>query len=376
MSATEKRVILSVISDLASDQRVHRTALALHRKGLKVTLIGRKRRSSPEVGQREYATRRFRLWWETGPLFYAAFNTRLFLYLLFNKADVLVANDLDTLPANYLISKIRGSELYYDSHELFTEVPELVSRPRVQSVWQRIERWILPKISHMYTVNASIAAVYAAKYKLEVGVVRNVPFRKRIESVTADRKQLGLPEDKKIFIFQGAGINVQRGAEEALQAMQYTTNLMLLFVGSGDVIPFLKEETKRRGLSAVVQFVPRQPMDKLIEYTRVADFGLSLDKDTNLNYRYSLPNKLFDYIQAELPVLVSSLPEVRKIVENYDIGEVADTIDPHRLAELMMKMAEDTSRLAKWKENLKLAAAELCWENEENKLLEIYKDVL
>ncbi|HRH67104.1 MAG TPA: glycosyltransferase, partial [Bacteroidia bacterium] len=120
MSATEKRVILSVISDLASDQRVHRTALALHRKGLKVTLIGRKRRSSPEVGQREYATRRFRLWWETGPLFYAAFNTRLFLYLLVNKADVLVANDLDTLPANYLISKIRGSELYYDSHELFT----------------------------------------------------------------------------------------------------------------------------------------------------------------------------------------------------------------------------------------------------------------
>ena len=375
MSSSAKHVILSVVSDLVSDQRVHRTALALHRKGLKVTLIGRERKASPKMDDRAYTTVRFRLLWEKGPLFYASFNIRLLFYLIFHKADVLVANDLDTLPANFIASKLKGSTLYYDSHEYFTEVPELVNRPRVQSIWKRIEKWILPKIHHMYTVNESIAGLYSQEYKIPVAVVRNVPFRRHQNQSVPNRASLGLPADKKIFIFQGAGINVQRGAEEVIEAMQFTTDLILLFVGTGDVIDFLKSEQKRLHLESKVVFVPRQSMEKLREYTLNSDFGISIDKDTNLNYRYSLPNKLFDYIQAEIPVFVSDLPEVRKIVEKYDIGVISNSHDPGTLATLMMKMAGDEFRLAQWKENLKLAAADLCWENEEQKLLEIFKDV-
>ena len=376
MSNSGKRVILSVISDLVTDQRVHRTALALHRKGLKVTLVGRKLKQSPILEKRDYSTKRFKLWWEKGPLFYAAFNIRLFFYLLRNKADVLVANDLDTLPANYFASRIQKNELFYDSHEYFTEVPELVSRPRIQAIWKRIERWILPGIKHMYTVNNSIAGLYGTEYKKKIGVVRNVPFRIQRTITSIDRNALGLPADKKIFIFQGSGINVHRGAEEVLQAMQHTEGLLLLFVGGGDVIDFLKSETLRLKLSDKVMFVPRQSMEKLREYTRLADVGLSLDKDTNLNYKYSLPNKLFDYIQAEIPVLVSDLPELRAIVEKYKIGKIVETHQPEKLAVQMMEMVKDPVRFAQWKENLKLAASELCWENEEVKLLEIFKDVL
>ena len=376
MSNAGKRVILSVISDLVTDQRVHRTALALHRKGLKVTLVGRKLKQSPILEKREYSTKRFKLWWEQGPLFYATFNVRLFFYLLWNKADVLVANDLDTLPANYLASGIQKNVLYYDSHEYFTEVPELVSRPRIQAIWKRIERWILPGIKHMYTVNDSIAGLYGMEYKKKVGVVRNVPFRIQGAIKSNDRKSLGLPADKKIFIFQGSGINVHRGAEEVLLAMQHTQGLLLLFVGGGDVIDFLKSETLRLKLSDKVMFVPRQSMEKLREYTRLADVGLSLDKDTNLNYKYSLPNKLFDYIQAEIPVLVSDLPELRTIVDKYAIGKIVDSHQPEKLAMQMMEMVKDPVQFAQWKENLKLAASDLCWENEEVKLLEIFKDVL
>lgn len=376
MSNSGKRVILSVISDLVTDQRVHRTALALHRKGLKVTLVGRKLKQSPILEKRDYSTKRFKLWWEKGPLFYAAFNIRLFFYLLRNKADVLVANDLDTLPANYFASRIQKNELFYDSHEYFTEVPELVSRPRIQAIWKRIERWILPGIKHMYTVNNSIAGLYGTEYKKKIGVVRNVPFRIQRIITSIDRNALGLPGDKKIFIFQGSGINVHRGAEEVLQAMQHTEGLLLLFVGGGDVIDFLKSETLRLKLSDKVMFVPRQSMEKLREYTRLADVGLSLDKDTNLNYKYSLPNKLFDYIQAEIPVLVSDLPELRAIVEKYEIGKIVETHQPEKLAVQMMDMVKDSVQFAHWKENLKLAATELCWENEEVKLLEIFKDVL
>jgi hypothetical protein len=109
-----KRALISVVSDLVTDQRVHRTALSLHKKGIEVVLIGRRKKDSADV-LREYKTVRFKLWWEKGALFYAAYNVRLFFYLLFHRADFLVANDLDTLLPNFLVSKIKGIELFYDS---------------------------------------------------------------------------------------------------------------------------------------------------------------------------------------------------------------------------------------------------------------------
>jgi glycosyltransferase involved in cell wall biosynthesis len=117
-------------------------------------------------------------------------------------------------------------------------------------------------------------------------------------------------------------------------------------------------------------------MNELKSYTSIADIGLSLDKDTNLNYRYSLPNKLFDYIHAGLPLLASSLVEVKKIVEGYDIGLCIDSLEPKVLAKKTEEMFSNNSRFAKWKENVKLAAKELSWEKEEEKILEIYRVVL
>lgn len=375
MQKKTKHVIISVISDLVTDQRVHRTALALHRKGLRVTLVGREKRDSLPLQKREYATHRFRLLWETGPLFYAEYNLRLFVYLLFHRAEVLVANDLDTLLANYLIAGLKGSALYYDSHEVFTEVPELVSRPPTQKIWKRIERWIFPNLKYIYTVNDSIAARYSNEYGKTVAVVRNMPFRNS-GTGRKTRAELGLPADKKILLYQGAGINIHRGAEEALEAMQFLEGMVLLFIGSGDVIEVLKKEAASLNLGQKVFFIPKQPLEELQEYTRLSDAGLTLDKDTNINYRFSLPNKLFDYIQAELPVLASDLPEVSKIVKSYDIGLISTSHDPRHLAQCMRDLFSDASRLARWKENLKLAAEECCWEREENRLLEIFKDVL
>src|ERR1043166_5692203 len=116
-----KEVIISVISDLATDQRVHRVASTLHQQGMKVTLVGRQLKKSLPLVEREYKTIRFRLWFEKGAWFYITYNVCLFFFLLFHKADVLVANDLDTLLPNFLISKIKEVELFYDSHEYFTE---------------------------------------------------------------------------------------------------------------------------------------------------------------------------------------------------------------------------------------------------------------
>ena len=167
-----RRVIISVVSDLDTDQRVHRTAIALHSKGLKVTLVGRRLRSSLPLPTRPYNTKRFNLGVETGPLFYAFYNIRLLIFLLFTKADVLVTNDLDTLLPNFIISRLKKSTLFYDSHEYFTEVPELVSRPRIQKIWLSIEKFIFPKLKNVFTVNESIAKIYSDKYKVPVKVAK------------------------------------------------------------------------------------------------------------------------------------------------------------------------------------------------------------
>ncbi len=371
-----RRVIISVVSDLVTDQRVHRTAMALHSKGLKVKLVGRKMRKSLEMPNRPYDFKRFKLGFESGPLFYAFYNIRLFFYLLFNKADVLVTNDLDTLLPNFIVSKLKGSMLFYDSHEYFTEVPELVSRPRIQGFWLAIERYIFPKLRNVFTVNDSIASIYNSKYNVDVKVIRNMPFRSQMKASPLSRKQFGLPSDKKIFLFQGAGINVDRGAEEAIEAISGVENAVLLFIGGGDVIDDMKRNVELLNLQEKVFFLPKQPMEVLYKYTSLADFGLSLDKDSNLNYKYSLPNKLFDYIQAQLPVLASDLPEVRKIVDQYAIGKITPSLSIDDLRNAMKSMVSNESQLALWKENLKFAASELCWENEEKKLLAIFKDVI
>ena len=241
-SSERKKIIISVVSDLITDQRVNRSALTLSQSGMDVTLVGRVLKNSLPMNDRPYKTKRFNLWFEKGPFFYASYNIRLFVYLLFNKADFYLSNDLDTLLANFIVSRLKSVTLVYDSHEYFTEVPELVNRPIVQSIWNKIERWIFPKLKYVMTVNDTIATIYSTKYNAPVHVVRNVPFSIDLSKRVALRKEWGIPENATVFLFQGAGINKDRGAEESIDAITKVPHAILVFIGSGDVIQKLKSK--------------------------------------------------------------------------------------------------------------------------------------
>jgi len=373
-----QRIIISVTSDLTTDQRVNRAATTLKQAGFRTIVIGRVLKTSAELPPRRYRTIRFRLWFTKGPLFYATYNIRLFWFLLWHHADILYSNDLDTLLPNYLISKIKRIPLIYDSHEYFTGVPELENRPKTKKIWKKIESYILPKVKFAITVNQSIADLYKNEYGTEFSIIRNVPEVSLpfLDEPQEIRKQLKLPTDKKIIILQGAGINIQRGAEEAVEAIKYLPQCVLLIVGSGDIISELKNQVREMQIVDQVIFVDKQPLSILRKYTHSADIGLSLDKDTNLNYRYSLPNKIFDYIQAEIPILASNLPEVKNVIFTYDVGRISENHDPEKIASLLNEMLNDSKQQIIWKRNLNNAAKELNWEKEQEKLIKIIKQVV
>ncbi len=368
------KVIVSVTNDLYTDQRVHKVCTFLVKQGYDVTLIGRKRKSSTALPPREYRTKRMKLLFETGAKFYAFYNIRLFFFLLVHKADILVANDLDTLLANYIAVKFkRKAELVYDSHEYFTEVPELISRPKVQKIWLKIEQLIFPKLKKIYTVNNSIAKIYSNLYNKEVKVVRNISPLWTAENLKS-KKELGIPENKQLIILQGAGINIDRGAEEAVEAMQFI-DAVLMIVGSGDVIETLKNRVKELNLAEKVLFFGRKPYDIMMNYTYHASIGLTLDKPTNLNYKLSLPNKVFDYMHTSTAIVATNIQEVANVVKTNNIGEILPELTAETLASTLQALFSDKKRLLKYQKNCQIASQKENWEKETEILKQIYPKV-
>lgn len=343
--------------------------------GFDVLLVGRRKQDSLPLAERKYATHRMKLSAEKGVWFYFAFQWRLLFFLWKHKADVYVSNDLDTLWPNYVVSKWRKKPLVYDTHEIFTEVPELVNRKSKQKIWKRLERRIFPKLKFVFTVNESIASWYEKEYGIRPQVVRNIPRKANGVARQLTRSEVHLPENKKIILLQGAGINVHRGAEEAVEAMQFIDNAVLLIIGGGDVIHQLKEMAAKEHLEGKIIFVNKLPPDELRAWTMLADIGLTLDKDTNINYRFSLPNKIFDYIHAGIPVLASDLVEVKRIVEVYNIGMICPDHQPGTIAGCIREMLSGKD-YEMWKNNTHKAMEELTWEKEEEKIKAVYSRFL
>jgi glycosyltransferase involved in cell wall biosynthesis len=364
-----KRIAVLVSNDLQHDQRVAKVCGTLHQMGGVVTLVGRKLPNSPEYTG-PYQAVRFQLPFHSGALFYAALNVRLFFYLLFTGVDIIVANDLDTLLPAFLIAKLRRKKLVYDSHEYFTEAEGLTGRNFQKSVWLGIEKWIFPRLENVITVNESIADIYRNLYHVPVHVVRNVPLLRMTPPEKSSRTELNLPPHDTIVLLQGAYIDPDRGGMELVEAFQSLSDCILLVIGAGRDYANMQRRAHELGLSNV-RFLGRLPYAELMRYTSVADIGVSLDKPLHLNYTLSLPNKLFDYIHAGIPVLVSDLPELRKVVHHYDLGRIVSEVSPAQIARCIEQMKNQAAQKL-WRLNTGRAKNELNWQQESKVIQKIY----
>jgi glycosyltransferase involved in cell wall biosynthesis len=369
------KVLIAVISDLATDMRVHKQALLLAEMGCDVTVIGRRKSDTIPLTLPGIKTLKIRVPFNKGPAMYLAFNTLLFFRLLPQRFDMYVSCDLDTLVPCFLVSRLYRKKLVYDAHEYFTGQYGLAERRLKYNIWKTAEKWILPELNHMITVSDSIAELYRSEYGVEPVVVRNLALPVA-HLVRHDRITLGATPDELLVIFQGSGINEGRGAEELVNAMSLVEGVKLLIVGSGDIIDHVHRSVLEKGDENKIVFLPRMPWEEMMRYTMCCDAGLSLDADNCTNHRYSLPNKLFDYISAGIPVIASNLPEVSAVIKEYNCGMILRKVTPSCIAEILAELRDDRAFLMSLKKNAEEAQKELTWEKEKVKEQKFFKDVM
>ncbi|RYY48301.1 MAG: glycosyltransferase [Chitinophagaceae bacterium] len=368
-----KRITVSVISDLTTDQRVIRISSTLQQMGFDVTVIARSFNNSLSLDSYPFRAERIRCRFRKGLLQYAEFNLKLFFKLLFVKTDYFLANDLDVLLPNYLVSSLRNKKIFYDTHEYFTGVPELRNAPAKRKVWKTLEDWIFPKLPIVYTVNDSVKNEYEKEYLNQLQVIRNVP-------VTEDIPPLELPthwQGRKILLMQGAGINVGRGGLQLLEAARLLSKeYLVVFIGSGTEWETISQKRMEWKLESRVEMISKVRPAVLKQYTRLAHVGFSLDSFDDINYLFNLPNKIFDYIHAGVPIVATAIPEVKKILDEYKCGICIPSLEPQTIKEAIESILKDEAAYNNMKLYCLEAAKELSWENESKKLQAIYQPYL
>ena len=194
-------------------------------------------------------------------------------------------------------------------------------------------------------------------------VVRNVPLCTLQDNVVS---KLSFP-GKKIILYQGA-LNIGRGIEWIINAMPYINNAVLIIIGDGDISNDLKLQVEKQNLQKRIFFLGRISSKELPTYTIAADLGVCLLNNNSLSYYYSLPNRIFDYMYAKVPILASDFPEIRNIIENYNLGKIISNYQPIFLAETINNMLNKKTN----EQYFDKAIQEFNWENEKQVLLSLF----
>jgi len=287
-----------------------------------------------------------------------------------NTFDILHCNDLNTLPIAFIVKKFynKNIKIVYDAHEYETETNGLQGIQK--SLTKIIEKFLIKYADEVICVSDAIAHEYVKLYNIKKpAIVLNTPSYKEVEKKDIFREKLNISKNKTIFLYQGS-ISKGRGVEVIVDSFSNLEdcNAVIVFMGYGDLEKYIKEKAEKE---ENIYFYPAVSPDVLLDYTSSADFGIATIEDSCLSYRYCLPNKMFEYLMANIPLIVSDLPEMKKIVEKYNIGVVAkeNTYKGLQLA-IEEAIALEKDQLFK---NIQQAKERYNWEEQEKVLLGLYR---
>ncbi len=344
---------------------MQRICTSLQQAGYDVLLIGRELPHSVALTERPYRQKRMKLWFKKSALFYAEYNIRILFYLLFARFDILCSIDLDSLLAGFFATQLKQKQLVHDAHELFTEMPELDENPVAKSVWNTIENRIFPKLKYAYTESKGYQEVYHSKYpEVHFEVIRNVPMY-----YPSNRQA----SDGEYILYQGA-INVGRGLEQAIRAMK-SIDYPLWIAGDGPLLSELKQLVKELQLTNRVTFLGMVKPEQLREITKNAKIGINLLSPDNRHYQLSFPNKLFDYIMAELPQISMDFPYYQEITESKSIGILINDLQVSTIELAIKRLLEDEQLIQESIEACRMLKQKNNWQVEEKKLIDFYAHI-
>lgn len=363
------KLVFTVTNDLCYDQRMQRICSTLCAEGHEVTLVGRFRKTSPLLPAATYRQIRLVCWFEKGKLFYLEYNFRLFCWLLLQKSfDIYTGIDLDTLMPCLGVARLKGKKCYYDAHEYFSEVPEVVDRTLTKRIWELIARICIPRVNRAYTVGPALAQIFQQRYGIPFKVIRNIPLQ---NSKTPSVPQLLNSSTLPIILYQGV-LNAGRGLETAIAAMQKIEGATLWLAGEGDLSEELRQLARDLQVESKVHFLGYMTPVELRSVTRQASIGLNLLENRGLSYYYSLANKAFDYVQAGVPSIQMNFPEYLALQEEHRVFYLINRLEVEVLVQAIEHLLGDNELYLALQENCRAAAVKWCWEREAKHLLDIY----
>lgn len=358
------RIIFTVTNDLTYDQRMARICSSLSDAGYDVLLIGRKLPKSLPLKKTSYSQKRLRCFFQKGPAFYTEYNFRLFVYLLFQKCKLICAIDLDTIVPCLLMSRLKNTKRIYDAHELFCEMKEIVSRPRVYRIWKLIERNTVPAFQLGYTVNGIIADEFRRLYKVHYEVISNMPIP----------YDLSIPhKQEKYILYQGA-VNEGRCFETLIPAMK-DVDARLIICGDGNFMEQAKNLCRLLSMEDKIVFTGSIVPDELKSFTINAYLGVTLFDDTGLSNFYSLANRFFDYMNAGVPQVCVDYPVYREIVKDHPFAMLIPDTSSQTITEALNKLLHDQELYDNLQRHCLEARKLLNWKQEEKKLLSFYHKI-
>jgi glycosyltransferase involved in cell wall biosynthesis len=341
-----------------------RICTSLAEAGYKVVLVGRKLKSSLPLKIQPFQQKRIPLFFENGKLFYVEYNLRLFFYLLLKKMDCICAIDLDTILPCYFISIIKNTKRVYDAHELFCEMKEIVTRPRIYKFWKRIEKFAVPNFINGYTVNEPIAEEFSKMYGVTYQVIRNIALLRPLQPVK---------NDEKLILYQGA-VNEGRSFETLIPAMK-EVKARLLICGDGNFMQQARQLVKDNKLEEKVIFKGKITPDELRNITSGAYVGVTLFENKGLSNYFSLGNRFFDYLHAGIPQLCVDYPVYRKINDALPFAVLIKDLSSENLAAELNNLLGNEVLYKSLQQNCVEARLKYNWQEEEKQLIHFYKNL-
>jgi glycosyltransferase involved in cell wall biosynthesis len=343
---------------------MHRICHSLATNGYKVTLVGRKLKTSLPFQPKSYYQKRLSCFFNKGFLFYVEYNIRLFFYLLGKRMDGICAIDLDTILPCLFISCLKRVMRIYDAHEYFTELKEVRTRPPVKWFWSRIEKFSVPRFKDGYTVSEGLASEFTKKYNLSYRVIRNLPVLAPLGNYPKEGK----------YLFYGGAVNEARGFEVLIPAIK-KIDCKLVIVGDGNFMSQLRALIEQFQVGDKIDIKGMQPPEVLRQYAEKATLGIALAEKEGVNQYLALPNKFMDYIHAALPQVTMNYPEYVKINLLYKVAVLIDDLSVDAVAEAITGVLGNDELLNEMRENCLVAREKLNWQSEEKVLLNFYQSV-